>query len=161
MSHIKWAMRLTPLLRGVGGVLSLCNFAEHTPKSQEGSRKLTHTKWDIQLRSTFYALYGDNKLMRSLFKNVANELVQQMRPEDLKEIMDNTVDTILAKMTPHQRLEFSKAIVNNAVDKILASLTPQQRLELLQALLPSLLTHVGIDMNNIDAEQLSKILGKK
>ena len=99
--------------------------------------------------------------MRSLFKNVANELVQQMRPEDLKEIMDNTVDTILAKMTPHQRLEFSKVIVNNAVDQILASLTPQQRLELLQALLPSLLTHIGIDMNNIDAEQLSKILGKK
>lgn len=99
--------------------------------------------------------------MRSLFKNVANELVQQMKPEDLKEIMDSTVDTILGKMTPHQRLEFSKSIVNNAVDKILFSLTPEQRLELLQALLPSLLTHVGIDMNNIDPEQLAKIQGKK
>lgn len=99
--------------------------------------------------------------MRSLFKNVANELVQQMKPEDLKEIMDNTIDTILSKMTPHQRLEFSKSIVNNAVDKILFSLTPEQRLELLQALLPSLLTHVGIDMNNIDPEELNKILGNK
>ena len=103
---------------------------------------------------------GDNKLMRSLFKNVANELIQQMKPEDLKEIMDATIDTILGKMTPYQRLEFSKAIVNNAVDKILISLSNEQRLELLQALLPSLLTHMGIDMDNIDPEQLAKILGK-
>ncbi|MGB0387647.1 MAG: hypothetical protein ACPGWR_22750 [Ardenticatenaceae bacterium] len=98
--------------------------------------------------------------MRSLFKSVTNEVIQQLKPEDLKEIMDGTIDTILSKMSPRQRLEFSKSIVNNAVDKILLSLSDEQRLELLQALLPSLLTHIGIDMDNIDPEQLTKILGK-
>lgn len=83
--------------------------------------------------------------MRSLFKNVANELIQQLTPDDLKEIMDSTIETVLAGMTPEQRLEFSKDIVNNAVRQILVGFDDEQRMELLRELLPSILGQMGFD----------------
>ena len=98
--------------------------------------------------------------MRSLFKNVANELIQQMTPEDLKEIMDNTVVTVLEKMGPEERLEFSKEIVNNAVDRILSGFDETQRHELVRALLPVLLTKIGLDLRNSDDEQIANALRK-
>ena len=98
--------------------------------------------------------------MRSLFKNVANELVQQMKPEDLKEIMDSTIVTILNKMSPSQRLEFSKEIVNKAVGDILNSLTPQQRVELLKSLLPVILTQIGVHGAQIDPDELTEVIRK-
>jgi Mg/Co/Ni transporter MgtE len=98
--------------------------------------------------------------MRSLFKNVANELVQQMKPEDLKEIMDNTIVTVLDKMSPSQRLEFSKEIVNNAVGDILNSLTPQERVELLKSLLPVILTQIGINGTEMEPDELTEVIRK-
>lgn len=77
--------------------------------------------------------------MRGLFKNVANELVQQLTPEDLKEIMDSTIVTVLNKMEPAERLEFSKSIVTNAMTQILENFTPEQRGELVRELLPEIL----------------------
>lgn len=77
--------------------------------------------------------------MRGLFKNVANELIQQLTPEDLKEIMDSTIVTVLDKMGPAERLEFSKDIVNNAVTRILENFSPEERADLLRDLLPEIL----------------------
>lgn len=77
--------------------------------------------------------------MRGLFKNVANELIQQLTPEDLKEIMDSTIITVLGKMGPAERLEFSKDIVNNAVARILENFSPAERAELLKELLPEIM----------------------
>lgn len=77
--------------------------------------------------------------MRGLFKNVANELIQQLTPEDMKEIMDSTIITVLDKMGPAERLEFSKEIVNNAVTRILENFTADERAELLRELLPEIM----------------------
>lgn len=96
--------------------------------------------------------------MRSLFKNVANELIQQMTPEDLKEIMDSTVVTVLDKMGPQERLEFSKAIVNNAVNEVLTRLDEEQRVDLLSALLPTLLQHLEIDLQHMSPAEIAAIL---
>lgn len=83
--------------------------------------------------------------MRSLFKNVANELIQQLTPEDLKEIMDSTVVTVLDSMSAEQRLAFSQEIVNNAFSQIIDSLTPEQRVDFMKTLLPSILTELPFD----------------
>ncbi|MDQ4078387.1 MAG: hypothetical protein M3220_19350 [Chloroflexota bacterium] len=83
--------------------------------------------------------------MRSLFKNVANEIIQQLTPEDLKEIMDSTIETVLSQMTPQQRLEFSKEIVNNAFVQLLSGFSDEQRIELLRTLLPTILGEMRIE----------------
>ncbi|MCB0075957.1 MAG: hypothetical protein KDD73_00960 [Anaerolineales bacterium] len=83
--------------------------------------------------------------MRSLFKNVANELIQQLTPEDLKEIMDSTVVTVLGNMEPEQRLAFSQEIVTKAFTEIIESLSPEQRLEFMKTLLPTILTELPFD----------------
>lgn len=98
--------------------------------------------------------------MRSLFKNVANELIQQMKPDDLKEIMDNTIVTVLDKMNPPERLEFSKEIVNKAVGDILNSLSPVQRVELLKSLLPVILTQIGVHGAQMDPNELTEVIRK-
>ena len=77
--------------------------------------------------------------MRGIFKNVANELIQQLTPEDMKEIMDSTIVTVLSKMDDEERLTFSKEIVNSAVARILDGFTPEQRADLLRDLLPQIL----------------------
>lgn len=77
--------------------------------------------------------------MRGLFKNVANELIQQLTPEDMKEIMDSTIVTVLDKMGPAERLEFSKEIVTNAVTRILENFSAEERAELLRDLLPEIM----------------------
>lgn len=94
--------------------------------------------------------------MRSLFKDVANQLIQQLTPEDLKEIMDSTIETVLARMTPEQRLDFSKDIVNSAVGKILAGFDEQQRAELLTELLPTILRSARPD--GLSDEQLAALI---
>ena len=94
--------------------------------------------------------------MRSLFKNVANELIQQLTPEDLKEIMDSTVATVLSQMPPEQRLEFSKEIVNNALANIISGFDNAQRVELIQALLPTLLRETRA--SELEPEQLADLL---
>ncbi|MBA3530898.1 MAG: hypothetical protein H0T73_03100 [Ardenticatenales bacterium] len=96
--------------------------------------------------------------MRSLFKNVANELIQQLTPEDLKEIMDSTIDTVLSKMSPDEQLAFSKDIVNNAVSKILVGFNEEQRINLLQALLPSILREIGQDLSQMEPDQIIALL---
>ena len=86
--------------------------------------------------------------MRSLFKNVANELIQQLTPEDLKEIMDSTIDTVLGRMTPEERLAFSTDIVNNAIGKLLAGFSEEQRIQLVSALVPTILRELKLE--NLD-----------
>lgn len=83
--------------------------------------------------------------MRSLFKNVANEIIQQLTPEDLKEIMNSTIDTVLSQMTPEQRLAFSSEIVNSAFVQLLSGFNDQQRLELLHELLPTILREMRFE----------------
>ena len=94
--------------------------------------------------------------MRSLFKNVANELIQQLTPEDLKEIMDSTIATVLQSMTPEQRLDFSKEIVTSAVTQILSGFDDQQRAELVHSILPHLLQEAHIA--TLDPEALLRAL---
>jgi uncharacterized tellurite resistance protein B-like protein len=89
--------------------------------------------------------------MRGLFKNVANELIQQLTPEDLKEIMDSTIDTVLSQMTPEQRLEFSKDIVNNAIGKLLAGFSDEQRTELVTSLIPTVLSELKLESVDVAA----------
>jgi hypothetical protein len=96
--------------------------------------------------------------MRSLFKNVANELIQQLTPEDLKEIMDSTVVTVLDQMTPEQRLEFSKEIVTAAFARIIDGLTPEQRLDFLHTLLPSILRELPFDQ--LTKEELAALVAR-
>ncbi|HBY96600.1 MAG: hypothetical protein M5U01_01235 [Ardenticatenaceae bacterium] len=83
--------------------------------------------------------------MRSLFKNVANELIKTLTVEDLKEIMDDTVDTVLSHMTPEERMAFSREIVGNAVGRMLTSLNDEQRTALLRDLLPIILHEFRAD----------------
>lgn len=92
--------------------------------------------------------------MRNLFKNVANEIIQQLTPEDMKEIMNSTIDTVLGKMGPEERLAFSKEIVNNAVTKILSDFDEAQRVELVRALLPTLLTQAGADPSTLSLDEM-------
>lgn len=94
--------------------------------------------------------------MRNLFKNVANELIQQLTPEDLKEIMDSTIDTILSRMTPEQRLEFSKDIVNNAIGKLLAGFSDEQRTELVTSLIPTILRELKLE--SVDVAAVTKAI---
>lgn len=77
--------------------------------------------------------------MRSLFKNVAQELIKTLSVEDLKEIMDDTMDTVLSHMSPAERMRFSREIVGDSVGKMLASLSDEQRTDLLRDLLPVIL----------------------
>lgn len=83
--------------------------------------------------------------MRSLFKNVAHELIKTLTIEDLKEIMDDTVDTVLSHMTPEERMVFSRAIVGDAVGTMLTGLTDEQRVTLLRDLLPIILREFRAD----------------
>lgn len=83
--------------------------------------------------------------MRSLFKNVAQELIKTLTVEDLKEIMDDTVDTVLTHMTPAQRMDFSREIVGSAVGKMLEGLTTEQRADLMRDLLPLILREFRMD----------------
>ncbi len=94
--------------------------------------------------------------MRSLFKNVANELIQQLTPEDLKEIMNSTIVSVLGQMTPEQRLAFSKDIVNNAFVQMLSGFSDEQRLDLLRTLLPTILSEMRI--SQMDSADLLAIL---
>lgn len=96
--------------------------------------------------------------MRNLFKNVANEIIQQLTPEDMKEIMNSTIDTVLEKMGPDERLAFSKEIVNNAVTKILSDFSEAQRVELVRALLPTLLTQAGADPKTLSLDEMAERL---
>lgn len=88
--------------------------------------------------------------MRSLFKNVAQELIKTLTIEDLKEIMDDTIDTVLSRMTPEERMAFSQQIVGDAVGKMLASLSDEQRVALLRHLLPIILREFRADQLSPD-----------
>lgn len=99
--------------------------------------------------------------MRGLFKNVANELIQQMTPDDLREIMDNTIVVVLSKMTQEQRLEFSQEVVNNSINHMLDGLTVEQRVELIQSVLPVILQHLGRDLEEMSPEEIAAILGQR
>jgi hypothetical protein len=89
--------------------------------------------------------------MRSLFKNVANELIQQLTPEDLKEIIDSTIDTVLGQMSPEERLAFSTDIVNNAITKLLAGFSEEQRIQLVSALVPTILRELKLEELDVAA----------
>lgn len=94
--------------------------------------------------------------MRSIFKSVANELITQLTPEDLKEIMDSTIATVLQNMTPEQRLDFSKEIVTSAVTQILSGFDDAQRAELVYSILPHLLREAHVA--SLDPEELLRAL---
>lgn len=97
--------------------------------------------------------------MRSLFKNVANEIIQQLTPEDLKEIMDSTIETVLAQMSPEQRLAFAQEIVSSAFTQMLGDFNDEQRLELLRTLLPTILSEMRFD--RLDAAEFLSLLQRR
>jgi uncharacterized membrane-anchored protein YjiN (DUF445 family) len=90
--------------------------------------------------------------MRNLFKTVAQELINTLTVEDLKEIMDDTVDTVLSRMSPEERMNFSRQIVGDAVGKMLNGLTDEQRATLLRDLLPIILREFR--MEKLSQEEL-------
>ncbi len=83
--------------------------------------------------------------MRGLFKQVARQVIESLTVEDLKEIMNDTVDTVLSYMEPDERFEFSYEIITNALHKMLEGLTSEQRQELLQRILPVILAEFPLD----------------
>lgn len=97
--------------------------------------------------------------MRSLFKTVSNEIIQQLTPEDLKEIMESTISTVLSQMSPDQRLAFSKEIINSAFHQMLVSFSDEQRLEILHSLLPTILSELRFEQ--MDATELATLLTQR
>lgn len=88
--------------------------------------------------------------MRSLFKQAAQQIIETLTVSDLKEIMDDTVDTVLRHMEPEERLEFSYDIITNALHKMLDGLTLEQRRELLIRILPVILAEFPLDQLSPD-----------
>ncbi|GEM_PF-6695827 len=90
--------------------------------------------------------------MRGLFRQVARQVIESLTVSDLKEIMDDTVDTVLHHMDQDERLEFSYDIITGALRTMLDGLTVEQRRELFLRLLPAILAEFPLD--ELDADDL-------
>lgn len=88
--------------------------------------------------------------MRGLFKQVAQQVIESLTVQDLKEIMDDTVDTVLLHMDRDERMAFSYDIITNALQKMLAGLTEEQRQELFLQILPVILAEFRTDELSAD-----------
>ena len=80
--------------------------------------------------------------MRGLFKQVATQVIENLTVQDLKEIMDDTVDTVLARMDSQERMDFAYDIITDALHKMLDGLSEEQRQQLL---LPVILAEFRMD----------------
>ncbi|MDQ7028594.1 MAG: hypothetical protein Q9O62_01825 [Ardenticatenia bacterium] len=88
--------------------------------------------------------------MRGLFKQVARQVIESLTVSDLKEIMDDTVNTVLYHMDQDERLDFSYDIITSALRNMLAGLTVEQRRDLLIRILPTILAEFPLDQLGAD-----------
>ncbi len=77
--------------------------------------------------------------MHNLFKAVAREVISTLTVDDLKEIMDGTVATVLEQMDDDERLAFSVEIVSRSFRQIVESLEQEERKLLLLQLVRNIL----------------------
>lgn len=96
--------------------------------------------------------------MRGLFKQVAQQVIESLTVQDLKEIMDDTIDTVLVRMTPEERMDFSYDIITDALHKMLEGLSEEQRQQLLLEILPVILSEFRMD--ELSAEDLLEAIEK-
>lgn len=83
--------------------------------------------------------------MRGLFKQVAAQVIENLTVQDLKEIMDDTVDTVLTRMDRQERMDFAYDIITDALRKMLDGLDEDQRQQLLLEILPVILAEFRMD----------------
>jgi len=96
--------------------------------------------------------------MRNLFKVMAREAIATLTVEDLTEIMDNTVATLLERMDGEERMAFSLDIVSRSFRQMVEGLNAEERRELLLKLLPNILAELPADQVDLQAllEAISK-----
>jgi len=97
--------------------------------------------------------------MRNLFKVMAREAISTLTVEDLTEIMDNTVATLLDRMDGEERVAFSLDIVSRSFRQMVEGLDAEERKDLLLKLLPSILAE--LPMNKIDLQTLLEAAGEE
>ncbi len=96
--------------------------------------------------------------MRNLFKVMAREAIATLTVEDLTEIMDNTVATLLDRMDGEERVAFSLDIVSRSFRQMVEGLDSEERKDLLLKLLPSILAELPMD--KIEFQTLLETAGK-
>jgi len=82
--------------------------------------------------------------VRDLFKAVAREAISALTVDDLKDIMDGTVATVLEQLDDEERLAFSVEIVSRSFRQIVESLDYAERKRLLLQLLPNILADLPL-----------------
>ncbi len=90
--------------------------------------------------------------MRNLFKVVASEVIATLTVDDLKDIMNDTVATVLERMDPQERMAFSLDIVSRSFEQMLDGLDQEERKQLLQQLLPNILGE--LPLHDLDWQDL-------
>ena len=71
----------------------------------------------------------------SLLKNIAGTAARTMRPEELEEVMEHTMEVLLQRMTPAERVSFAERMINGTFLAVLGSLSPDEHRKLTERLL--------------------------
>jgi len=90
---------------------------------------------------------------------VTREVIATLTVEDLQDIMDGTVATVLERMDQEERMAFSLDIVSRSFRQMVEGLDAEERKQLLLKLLPNILSELPLE--DVDWQELLEAIRKQ
>ncbi|MEA3309170.1 MAG: hypothetical protein U9Q70_06630 [Chloroflexota bacterium] len=84
-------------------------------------------------------------MFKGLQDNLINQYLNNANPEELLQMLDSALPSLLNRLTAQEKVNFLKELLQNHLGTILRGLTTEERGKLLTVLLPTLIKEFPLD----------------